>query len=397
MADETNLLQQGVAAFQSGDRDRAHELLSEYVLIVPEDEQGWYFLAASESDPTRRKLYLERVLGLNPNNRKAREVLDRILARETPGTLADAASRPADPIDELLMEESTKKKAPSRAKPRKTTSKTTAADAGAAASTEESEATDPNPRPKTTRTPKTTTPPPTEPPLLSPRTDGFGIPFRIPGAPQRTTFEELSSEAVDLLRDGWQIMLRRPDIHDRLIDRATWWRFWLMTVSGSLGAAFVAVLLSLFIQFSVAPSAFGIFGVLVSPVVSVPILTLATFAGSYVSYRFVVLGSGGGSTLLKHSMMIALVWQPALIITSVVGFFLVLLGSRGDLTTLMIMLYAFYLIGEASLRLHVFRDKNQRWFLAAAFGITTIVVIWLLGGIFGGLLAPGALPFGVYW
>ena len=93
-----DLLQEGISAFQAGDRAKAHDLLSEVVKLDPTNEQAWYYLAASETDPALRKSYLEQVLEINPDNAKAREVLQRIQAREAaaaPEAQTTAAPRPA--------------------------------------------------------------------------------------------------------------------------------------------------------------------------------------------------------------------------------------------------------------------------------------------------------------
>src|SRR5215813_12450502 len=87
-----DLLQEGIAAFQAGDRTKARELLLEVVKLDPENEQAWYYLAASESNPTLRKQYLQTVLEINPGNAKAREVLDRIQSREAVAEAAPAAA-----------------------------------------------------------------------------------------------------------------------------------------------------------------------------------------------------------------------------------------------------------------------------------------------------------------
>ena len=61
-----DLLQEGIAAFQAGDRAKAHELLSEVVKVDPENEQAWYYLAASESDPDAAQTIFGAGLGNQP-------------------------------------------------------------------------------------------------------------------------------------------------------------------------------------------------------------------------------------------------------------------------------------------------------------------------------------------
>ncbi|MFN8527285.1 MAG: hypothetical protein U0670_01585 [Anaerolineae bacterium] len=82
MASEVELLRSGVAALQSGNREGAIQALSQVVDLNPYNEQAWFYLAAADTDPFMRKRYLERVLELNPNNAKARDILDKLIAKE---------------------------------------------------------------------------------------------------------------------------------------------------------------------------------------------------------------------------------------------------------------------------------------------------------------------------
>ena len=66
-----DLLQEGITAFQAGNRTKARELFTLVVEIDSNNERAWYYLAVLESDSTLRREYLERVVSINPQNQKA--------------------------------------------------------------------------------------------------------------------------------------------------------------------------------------------------------------------------------------------------------------------------------------------------------------------------------------
>src|SRR5262245_28000469 len=87
----TSLSEQGIAAFKAKNKEQARQLLSQAVQQNPNDEQAWYYLAAAVDDLAQRKMCLERVLAINPNNTNARQVLDKTNAQ------LGAAGAPASP------------------------------------------------------------------------------------------------------------------------------------------------------------------------------------------------------------------------------------------------------------------------------------------------------------
>ena len=60
----------------------------------------------------------------------------------------------------------------------------------------------------------------------------FKIPIKIAGAPEQTTWENLARDGVALLRIGLDVVMRKPGVYAEEVERATWWRFWL--ISGHL-------------------------------------------------------------------------------------------------------------------------------------------------------------------
>lgn len=344
-----DMLQEGIAAFQAGDRAKAHELLSEVVKIDPENEQAWYYLAASESDPALRKQYLEQVLEINPGNAKAREVLDRIVAREAQSSsqAADTANPPS--------ESTSKGGRKSRIRP---LDPSMGAKLG--------EADDP--------------------------ANSIKLPFSIPDAPERVSWENLFRDGVMLIRTGFDVLLRKPGVYEDEVSQATWWRFWLIAGTAALGSAIMSIFNALFLQIRFSTSLFNIIAVLLTPFFGIAIGLVGLYVGCYASYRWAV-SQGGGGSLVKHSYTVAIVWAPVLIISSAIGLVFNLFGIGVGLLTLLLSIYEFVLIAEGFDRLHAFTDPNQKWITAVVMVVAVILTSIVLGIVFGGLLVAGALPF----
>lgn len=342
-----DMLQEGIAAFQAGDRARAHELLSEVVKVDPENEQAWYYLAASEGNPALRKQYLEQVLDINPSNAKAREVLERIKSREA----AAAQSEPAPAT-------STSGERKSRIRPLDPV-------LGAAASVPDN------------------------------APGSFRIPVQIPGAPERVTPESLAASAVALLRTGVLILSRQPGVYADEVLRATWWRFWLIAGGAALGSAVLSIFNALFLQIRYSTSLFNIFTILLTPIFVIPVALITLYVGCYASYQWAIRHGGGGS-LLRHSYTVALVWAPVVLLNSFISLVFNLIGIGSGLTTLLVNLYSWYLIAEGFENLHLFTDTNQKWITAAVMVIADILATLVLGVLLGGLIVAGALPFALF-
>lgn len=65
------LLQEGIAAARSGDREIAYPLFREVTELDPTHELGWLWLAAVARSPQESKTYLHRTLEINPSNARA--------------------------------------------------------------------------------------------------------------------------------------------------------------------------------------------------------------------------------------------------------------------------------------------------------------------------------------
>lgn len=93
--DVTELVQQGIAAYHTGDSHRAYTLLAEALRNDPRHEVGWLWMFAVVQAPAERRYCLERVVDVNPSNAAAK----RGLAKFTP-EIVSRSPLPAPPAVE---------------------------------------------------------------------------------------------------------------------------------------------------------------------------------------------------------------------------------------------------------------------------------------------------------
>lgn len=72
---EQELLQAGISAIKSGDRQRAASIFAQLVKEHPHSEKGWYLLGMCVPTADQRKFCFQRVLTINPNNPDAKKQL----------------------------------------------------------------------------------------------------------------------------------------------------------------------------------------------------------------------------------------------------------------------------------------------------------------------------------
>jgi hypothetical protein len=75
----SNLLQQGIGVFRSGNREEARKIFISYIKQNPQSERGWEWLYNASRSPKERIHCLEQILSINPGNEKARRLLDQFL------------------------------------------------------------------------------------------------------------------------------------------------------------------------------------------------------------------------------------------------------------------------------------------------------------------------------
>jgi len=77
---EQELLQAGINAARSGNREEAYQLLARLVQAHPNSHEGWYWLGLCLNDRQKQEYCFRRVLAINPNHAEARYELDSISA-----------------------------------------------------------------------------------------------------------------------------------------------------------------------------------------------------------------------------------------------------------------------------------------------------------------------------
>ncbi len=80
------LVKQGIAAMHAGDKSRARKLLTEALDRDPKNELAWIWIADLNPRDAARKYCLERVLEINPDNKKAMDWLKNL----SPGILSES-------------------------------------------------------------------------------------------------------------------------------------------------------------------------------------------------------------------------------------------------------------------------------------------------------------------
>ena len=105
-------LQSGIAAFKSGKRKDARKYLIAAMKENPKDENAWGWLYQVANNDNERIECLKKVTAINPNNEKAKQLLDKLLAP------------PLTPIPEITKPPQQKQIPPASVAPRKNNRKT---------------------------------------------------------------------------------------------------------------------------------------------------------------------------------------------------------------------------------------------------------------------------------
>ncbi len=98
MTDNSSLAEQGIAAFQRGENQKARELLDQAAKADPKNDEVWYFLSKLEIDPHQRKKLLQQVLKINSKHRSAQYDLAVITSELR---MAPPQIKPAEEADTL--------------------------------------------------------------------------------------------------------------------------------------------------------------------------------------------------------------------------------------------------------------------------------------------------------
>ena len=337
----SDLFQQGVDAFQAGDKARTKQIMLEVTAADPNNDNAWYYLAAAESNKAKRREYLERVLQINPNHERARDVLTKLDAR------ASGAAAPADP-------------APAAQAPRATPIRPLDAAAGD-----------------------------------TPGGDPAGtivLPVSIPGAPAQVSPQSLLNGGLALFRTALDVLMGKTGVYDEESGRATWWRFWLLVGFGFVITAVLSFISAIILQAQLSSLGlrFNLIGVIVSLLLTAPIFALTLYVGIYASHWW-AKRQGGQAPLYQHAYTVALPYVPALVIGGVLRLvFSFFLSGIASLVSLALSIYALYLIGLQFEKLYAFSDPNQKWFTVGAMFVGYLIAGFVMVAVLGTLFGAGA-------
>lgn len=92
-----NVLEQGIEAAKAHDYAAARRFLEQAVEKDQHDEKAWFWLAAVVDDIDEKRICLNNVLIINPENARARSLLDKLEQRSRLTTKADTTA--AGPVD----------------------------------------------------------------------------------------------------------------------------------------------------------------------------------------------------------------------------------------------------------------------------------------------------------
>jgi hypothetical protein len=97
-----DLLKEGIAALNAGRKAKAHNLLMQVVQQDERNEMAWLWLSGAVDTDEERRICLENVLAINPNNGVARRGLDSLIAREGVRSLSTVSS-PAPSVEPAVI------------------------------------------------------------------------------------------------------------------------------------------------------------------------------------------------------------------------------------------------------------------------------------------------------
>jgi len=344
-----DVLQAGIDALQRGDRQQARMLLEQAVAADDRNEMAWYYLAAAQDDPAMRRTYLERVLIINPNNTRARDVLQKMdEAEQSSGNAQPAASQPP-------------------------------------------------PRPEAPRGKVKPLVQPTAGDTPGADDTGFALPATIPGAPEKVGFAALFRDGLALFLAGVDALRQKPGVYETELGKASWWRFWLLFGWCAVASAVLIAVGSILgsVVGIVLGRGFPIVGILfaiIVMIISVPFTLVSEYAGVWLSGWYAREQQRSAVPLYQHAYAIAIYWGPAAVlgaalqaVTGVLG-----LGFIGALGSLALNILALYMIALGFRALHRFATEYQEYITVVIFWVAAAVVAAVLGIFIGVFTVAGA-------
>jgi hypothetical protein len=342
--------EQGVAALKEGDKSRAHDLLRQAVELDSTNAKAWYFLSRTQTSIAEKRTSLEKVLELMPDNKPAREALDKLS------------------LDDEDFSEFEDDEAVSSAP----------ASYGIGSGTK-------------------------------PKIGGIVLPIAIPDAPAEVEPKAIIDEFVATFKNGIEILRRTPGIYPMEIQRATWWRFWQYVVIAWIISGIASTISSVILQAQLAATfneispifndvAFqppNVINILLTLILTIPIGILALYAGIYASHRWVTSNRNGQGTLVAHAYTLILPSVTVSIIGNLAGLTVVIMPLLGGLVGILIFILAIYALYIAAGGISIVHkiDKNAGYWTVGVMLLVQIITGLLVSLVLSPLILTSGLSF----
>jgi len=341
------LTEQGMAALKEGDKNRAHNLLQQAVELDPSNAKAWFFLSRTQTSTAEKRISLEQVLAIMPNNKPAREALENLPPDDEDFSEFED-DQPASYIPPTSMGFGTG---------------------------------------------------------IKPKIGGIQLPVAIPDAPDIVEPKTIIDEFVATFKNGVEILRRTPGIYPMEIQRATWWRFWQFAVIAWIISGVASAIASAITQAQIAamfndnpfmtevlPTP-NIFMILLTIILSIPLGIIVLYAGLYASHRFVTSNRNGQGSFVAHSYTIMLPVVTASLISNVAGlvFSIVpLLATLVAIALIVLWFYSMYIAGQGIAIVHKVDNKTGYWTMAVM-----VLVQFVTSLVVGLILSPFILTSGM--
>jgi tetratricopeptide (TPR) repeat protein len=365
----SDLVQQGIDALKDGDRDTAHDLLTQATQDNPDNAKAWYYLAAAAKSEGERRQALERVVEIMPENEKARAALAKMDAEaqasqtsEAEDDFEAAMNASSDNINDKVVD------ARSAEHNRSAGASAGKSKAGAGGGT------------------------------------GFALPVEIPGAPQRVDPQAVVMEFRDIFMNGINILRGDVGAYQAELRQASWWRFWMVVVVGGIIGAILSTISGILIASQLAALAEELSGftgiaaeiaqpnilnILGSLILTAPLGVAAMYGGLYASNWWLTEQNNGSGALFEFAYAVALPVTVATVISNVLGLigaFLPFLSVFTGLAALVVGIVGWWRAVQGMATVH---NVPVQWTAVIAlviFIIAQVVVGFVLGLVFSPFL-----------
>ncbi len=326
--DIKQLLEEGVAASKSGDKERATELLTQVLSQDPDNVQALYYLASVQSDPLKSKEYLEKAAAIAPDNESVQKALKKVTARiQGKSSVEERAQEAREKAKEFAGKE-----------------------------------------------------------FQSDLLDA------IPDAPKSVSIAGLFAAGVGVFRQSLTAFLTRGGNMENAVKHASWWRFWVAAVTGSLASAVIFFIADLIgPQFTVARLIAGLVGIVLSVIIG----AVAVYVGSCFTRSWL---GGHSSELVDYAYALAVPWVFGTIANALVFFVVDLVGTSNilGLVGLIASGVIAWMVMSAQIKgLKAIGGGSRLWLNSIAMLTTTTIFYMLVMGIYSSIiLSPIRLALG---